>query len=192
LILFRFLISPKSRQRDRKAIGDRRDVGVNGRREIPGMDIGPSVAETLRTAFFAQACPVAATRGGSPPALMGASRPPSAKVLNANRQRCRMRLMRQCPADAGKSGRRIVSAFVAPAFVWDNADQHDRRHVVPGPAPREAALGGSDRAPRWRDTQDENVSGQRQDHHPFEGRGCPPIVLKLRSLRRSLAGSTRK
>jgi len=103
LILFRFLISPKSRQRDRKAIGDRRDVGVNGRREIPGMDIGPSVAETLRTAFFAQACPVAATRGGSPPALMGASRPPSAKVLNANRQRCRMRLMRQCPADAARA-----------------------------------------------------------------------------------------
>jgi hypothetical protein len=51
LILFRFLNSPKSCQRDLKA-DDRQNTAVRSRREILGMDVGPSVAETLRTAFF--------------------------------------------------------------------------------------------------------------------------------------------
>jgi len=77
-------------------------------REILGMDVSPSAAETLRAAFFRK--PV---HRGDAPITAGAREGIKAairKVLNANRQRCRMRLMRRCPADAGRSGRRIVLA----------------------------------------------------------------------------------
>jgi len=45
-----------------------------------------------------------------------------AKVLNATWQRCRVHFMRNALAHAGKSGRRVVSAFIATAFAQDNAE----------------------------------------------------------------------
>jgi putative transposase len=44
------------------------------------------------------------------------------KVLNATWQRCRVHFMRNALAHAGKSGRRVVSAFIATAFAQDDAD----------------------------------------------------------------------
>lgn len=44
-----------------------------------------------------------------------------AKVLNANWQRCRVHLMRNALAHAGKSGRRVVSGCIATAFAQDDA-----------------------------------------------------------------------
>ncbi|MGY3408406.1 transposase-like protein [Bradyrhizobium sp. GM5.1] len=44
-----------------------------------------------------------------------------AKVLNASWQRCRVHFMRNALAHAGKSGRRVVSAFIATAFAQDDA-----------------------------------------------------------------------
>lgn len=41
------------------------------------------------------------------------------KVLNATRQRCRVHFMRNVLAHPGKSGRRVVSAFIATAFAQD-------------------------------------------------------------------------
>ena len=43
------------------------------------------------------------------------------KVLNATWQRCRVHFMRNALAHAGKSGRRVVSAFIATAFAQDDA-----------------------------------------------------------------------
>ena len=63
-----------------------------------------------------------------------------AKVLHATWQRCRVHFMRNALAHAGKSGRRVVSAFIATAFAQDDADaakaqwRQGRR-----PAPPEAA-----------------------------------------------------
>ena len=45
-----------------------------------------------------------------------------AKVLNATWQRCRVHFMRNALAHAGKSGRRVVSAFIATAFAQDDAE----------------------------------------------------------------------
>jgi len=45
-----------------------------------------------------------------------------AKVLNASWQRCRVHFMRNALAHAGKSGRRVVSAFIATAFAQDDAE----------------------------------------------------------------------
>ena len=45
-----------------------------------------------------------------------------AKVLNATWQRCRVHFMRNALAHAGKSGRRVVSAFIATAFAQEDAE----------------------------------------------------------------------
>jgi putative transposase len=44
-----------------------------------------------------------------------------AKLMNATWQRCRVHAMRNALAHAGKSSRRVVSAFMATAFVQDSA-----------------------------------------------------------------------
>jgi transposase-like protein len=44
------------------------------------------------------------------------------KVMNATWQRCRVHFMRNVLAHAGRSGRRVVSAFIATAFAQDDAE----------------------------------------------------------------------
>jgi transposase-like protein len=99
-------------------------VGVNtdGRREVLGLDIGPSEAEPFWTAFLRKL----ARRGlrGVKLVISDAHegiRAAVSKILNATWQRCRVHFMRNALAHAGKSGRRVVSAFVATAFAQDDA-----------------------------------------------------------------------
>jgi transposase-like protein len=99
-------------------------VGVNGdgRREVLGMDIGPSEAETFWTAFLRKL----ARRGlrGVKLVISDAHegiKAAVAKVTNAGWQRCRVHFMRNVLAHAGKSGRRVVSALIATAFAQDDA-----------------------------------------------------------------------
>jgi putative transposase len=99
-------------------------VGVNsdGRREVLGMDVGPSEAETFWTAFLRKL----ARRGLRGVKLVVSDahegiKATVAKVLNASWQRCRVHFMRNALAHAGKSGRRVVSAFIATAFAQDDA-----------------------------------------------------------------------
>jgi putative transposase len=100
-------------------------VGVNsdGRREVLGMDIGPSEAETFWTAFLRKL----ARRGlrGVKLVISDAHegiKAGVAKVLNATWQRCRVHFMRNVLAHAGRQGRRVVSAFIATAFAQDDAE----------------------------------------------------------------------
>ena len=100
-------------------------VGVNsdGRREMLGMDIGPSEAETFWTAFLRKL----ARRGlrGVKLVISDAHEGIKAaivKVLNATWQRCRVHFMRNALAHAGRNGRRVVSAFIATAFAQDDAE----------------------------------------------------------------------
>ena len=53
---------------------------------------------------------------------MKASRPAVTKVLAATWQRCRVHFMRNVLAHAGKSGRRVVSAFIATAFAQETPE----------------------------------------------------------------------
>jgi len=99
-------------------------VGVNadGRREVLGMDIGPSEAEAFWTAFLRKL----ARRGlrGVKLVISDAHEGIKAavsKVFCAAWQRCRVHFMRNALAHAGKSGRRVVSAFIATAFAQDDA-----------------------------------------------------------------------
>ncbi len=100
-------------------------VGVNtdGRREVLGMDIGPSEAEPFWVEFLRKL----ARRGlrGVKLVISDAHEGLKAaisKILSATWQRCRVHFMRNALAHAGKSGRRVVSAFVATAFAQDDAD----------------------------------------------------------------------
>ena len=100
-------------------------VGVNtdGRREVLGMDVGPSEAETFWTDFLRKL----ARRGlrGVKLVISDAHegiKASVAKVMNASWQRCRVHFMRNVLAHAGRSGRRVVSAFIATAFAQDDAE----------------------------------------------------------------------
>ena len=100
-------------------------VGVNsdGRREVLGMDVGPSEAETFWTDFLRKL----ARRGLRGVRLVISDahegiKASVAKVMNATWQRCRVHFMRNVLAHAGRSGRRVVSAFIATAFAQDDAE----------------------------------------------------------------------
>ena len=99
-------------------------VGVNadGRREVLGMQVGPSEAEHFWTEFL---------RGLARRGLRGVKlvisdahegiKAAVSKVMNCTWQRCRVHFMRNVGAHAGKSARRVVSAFMGAAFAQDDA-----------------------------------------------------------------------
>jgi transposase-like protein len=100
-------------------------VGVNadGRREVLGLDVGPSEAETFWTEFLRKL----ARRGlrGVKLVISDAHegiKAAAARVLNTTWQRCRVHFLRNALAHAGKSGRRVVSALIATAFAQEDAE----------------------------------------------------------------------
>ena len=100
-------------------------VGVNtdGRREVLGMDIGHSEAETFWAAFLRKL----ARRGlrGVKLVISDAHeglKAAATKMLGATAQRCRVHFMRNALAHAGKSGRQVVSALIATAFAQADAE----------------------------------------------------------------------
>lgn len=100
-------------------------VAVNdqGRREVLGMAIGASEAETFWTSFLRSL-----TRRGLRGVQLVISddhkglKAAITRILGATWQRCRVHFMRNLLAHAGKQGRRVVSAFVATAFAQDDAE----------------------------------------------------------------------
>jgi transposase-like protein len=101
-------------------------VGVNsdGRREVLGLDVGASEAETFWIEFLRKL----ARRGLRGVKLVVSDaheglKASVSKVLNASWQRCRVHFMRNVLAHAGKQGRRVVSAFIGTAFAQDDADK---------------------------------------------------------------------
>jgi transposase-like protein len=99
-------------------------VGVNtdGRREVLGMTVGHSEAEPFWVEFLRSL----ARRGLRGVKLVTSDaheglKAAITKVLGATWQRCRVHFMRNALAYAGKSQRRIVSAWVGTAFAQDDA-----------------------------------------------------------------------
>src|SRR5260370_39497412 len=111
-------------------------VNSDGRREVLGLAIGPSEAETFWTDFLRSL----ARRGlrGVKLVISDAHeglKAAVAKVLHASWQRCRVHFMRNVLAHAGKQGRRVVAAFIATAFAQqDDEIAHAlRRHSLDPP-----------------------------------------------------------
>jgi transposase-like protein len=99
-------------------------VGVNddGRREVLGMDVAPSEAEVFWKDFLRKL----ARRGLRGVQLVISDshegiKAAVSKVLCATWQRCRVHFMRNVLAHAGRSGRRVVSAFIGTAFAQNDA-----------------------------------------------------------------------
>ena len=100
-------------------------VGVNndGQREVLGMEIGTSEAEPIWTEFLRKL-----TRRGLRGVKLVVSdahegiKAAVSKVLCATWQRCRVHFMRNVLAHSGKSGRRVVSAFIATAFAQETPE----------------------------------------------------------------------
>ncbi|MGN8000153.1 IS256 family transposase [Sphingomonas sp. 22176] len=100
-------------------------VGVNGdgRREVLGMAIGASEAETFWTDFLRSL----ARRGlrGVKLVISDAHdgiKAAVSRVFSATWQRCRVHFARNAMAHAGKSGRRVVSAFIATAYAQETPE----------------------------------------------------------------------
>jgi hypothetical protein len=98
-------------------------VNSDGRREVLGMDVGPSEAEPFWTEFLR----TLARRGlrGVKLVISDAHegiKAAVAKVLHASWQRCRVHFMRNVLAHAGRHGRRVVAAFIGTTFVQDDAE----------------------------------------------------------------------
>lgn len=98
-------------------------VNSHGRREVLGMAIGASEAETFWTEFLRSL----ARRGLRGVKLVVSDdhkglKAAASRVLNATWQRCRVHFMRNLLAHAGRQGRRVVSAFVATAFAQEDAE----------------------------------------------------------------------
>lgn len=95
-------------------------VGVNtdGRREVLGMAIGASEAKPFWTEFLRDLvrrglCGVKLMISDAHEGIKAAT----ARVLSTTWQRCRVHFQRNALAHAGKSSRRVVSAFIATAFA---------------------------------------------------------------------------
>jgi transposase-like protein len=100
-------------------------VGVNrdGRREVLGMDVGPSEAETFWREFLLKLV----RRGLKGVELVISDAHEGIKaavtrVLSTTWQRCRVHFMRNVLAHAGKSGKRVVSALIATAFAQETPE----------------------------------------------------------------------
>ena len=99
-------------------------IGVNtdGRREVLGMDIGLSEAETFWVEFLRKL----RRRGLKGVKLVVSDaheglKAAVTKVLSATWQRCRVHFARNILAHAGKQGRRLVAAFIGTAFAQPDA-----------------------------------------------------------------------
>lgn len=122
-------------------------VGVNtdGRREVLGMDIGVSEAATFWIEFLRKL-----TRRGLRGVKLVISdahegiKAAVSRVLSASWQRCRVHFMRNALAHAGKTQRRVVSAFVGTAFAQDDetAAKAQWRQVADQLRPRVPKLAG--------------------------------------------------
>src|SRR5260370_2444913 len=98
-------------------------VNNDGRREVLGLAIGASEAETFWTEFLRSL----ARRGlrGVKLVISDAHeglKAAVATVLHASWQRCRVHFMRNVLAHAGQQGRRVVAAFIATAFAQEDAE----------------------------------------------------------------------
>jgi transposase-like protein len=107
-------------------------VNTEGRREVVGMSIGPSEAETFWSAFLRSLM----RRGlrGVKLVISDAHeglKAAIAKVLKASWQRCRVHFLRNALAYANKSQRQMVFALINTIFAQDTAEAaHAQWRVV--------------------------------------------------------------
>ena len=98
-------------------------VNTEGQRQVIGMKVGPSEAETFWTEFLRSLMRrgLRGVRLVISDAHLGL-KAAAAKVLKATWQRCRVHFMRNALAYANKTQRRMVSATIATVFAQDSTE----------------------------------------------------------------------
>ena len=107
-------------------------VNTEGQRQVIGMKVGPSEAETFWTEFLRSLMRrgLRGVRLVISDAHLGL-KAAAAKVLKATWQRCRVHFMRNALAYANKTQRRMVSATIATVFAQDSVEAaHQQWHAV--------------------------------------------------------------
>lgn len=114
-------------------------TNMDGRREILGLCLGPSEAETFWSDFLRQL----QRRGLKGVQLVISDaheglKTAIAKVFNATWQRCRVHFMRNALAHVTKGQRQTVAAIIRTAFAQETADaaQKTLRSLLAAPAPQ--------------------------------------------------------
>ena len=99
-------------------------VASNGSREVLGLDVGDSEDGAFWTAFLRslKARGLVGVELVISDQHLGLIAAIEAVLLGASWQRCRVHFMRNVLAHAGKSGRRVASAFIATAFAQESAE----------------------------------------------------------------------
>jgi hypothetical protein len=152
-------------------------VNSDGRREVLGMTVGASEAETFWTAFLR----TLVRRGlrGVKLVISDAHeglKAAVAKVLHASWQRCRVHFMRNVLAHAGKQGRRVVAAFIATAFAQEDSEtaRSQWRQVADQIRPKVAKLAAlMDEAETDEDPLDQSAgTAERRYQAPHRGFQC--------------------
>ncbi|MFZ1104323.1 MAG: IS256 family transposase [Hyphomicrobiaceae bacterium] len=98
-------------------------VNTDGRREVLGMEVGPSEAEPFWTSFLRSL-----TRRGLRGVKLVVSdahvglKAAAAKVLNSTWQRCRVHFMRNALAHVGTKQRQMVAAAIRTAFTQETKE----------------------------------------------------------------------
>jgi transposase-like protein len=117
-------------------------VNTDGRREVLGMEVGPSEAEPFWTSFLRSL-----TRRGLRGVKLVISdsheglKTAAAKVLQATWQRCRMHFVRNALAHVGTKQRPMVAAAIRTAFTQESQDaarkewRADRANIELRPRP---------------------------------------------------------
>ncbi len=140
-------------------------VSAAGRREIVGLHIGPSEAETFLSTFLKRLVKrglkgVRADRGPWAASAPRTRRPALAphrglkqaiaRVLGGTWHCCRVHFMRNALAHAGRNGKRVVAAFIATAFAQDDAGaaKAQWRQVADQVCPKLPKLAASDACAR--------------------------------------------
>ena len=101
-------------------VSETRAFGTTGRREVLGMEVGPSEAEPFWTSFLRSL-----TRRGLRGVKLVISdsheglKKAAAKVLSATWQRCRVHFMRNALAHVGVKQRQMVAAAIRTAFTQE-------------------------------------------------------------------------
>src|SRR5262245_55564077 len=120
-------------------------VNSDGRREVPGLECGPSEPEPFWTNFLRSL-----TRRGLRGVKLVISdsheglKKAAAKVLSSTWQRCRVHFMRNALAHVGSKQRQMVAAAIRTAFTQDTQRRHGQSGA-PSPTACASASPSSER-----------------------------------------------
>ena len=161
-------------------------VNTDGRREVLGLEVGPSEAEPFWTAFLRSL-----TRRGLRGVKLVISdsheglKKAAAKVLSATWQRCRVHFMRNALAHVGSKQRAMVAAAIRTAFTQETRKRRARSGAR---SPTGCASASRSSGPSW--TRPRTTCSPTSPSRRSTGRSCTRPIRSNASTARSSGAPT--